>query len=94
MAKQSKTVSLTTRFKATKAAKPTGDSSDESDKFLFGWEGLSTEPLIDEARKIVDDVWPNTDTPDVVNGVWDDTPIMRAVLVALRRGIELGRNGA
>ena len=87
-------MSLTTGFKASKAAKPTGDSASKDDDFLFGWEGLSVEPLIDEARAIVDNIWPNTETPDVVNGVWDDTPIMQAVLVALRRGIELGRDGS
>lgn len=85
MAKKSQSVKVTVNFKHTK---PTGSSDD--DGFQFGWEGLSVEPLIYEARAIVDNVWPNTPTPDVVGGVWDHTPIMMAVLTALRRGIEIG----
>lgn len=90
MAKQSKVVSVKTAMKTTNSSGVQGNSTEETDGFIFGWEGLSTEPLIYEARSIVDNVWPDTPTPDVVNGVWDNTPIMQAVIVALRRGIEIG----
>jgi hypothetical protein len=90
MAKDTKTVSIKTAMKHTTSTGVQGDSTEEKDGFLFGWEGLSAEPLIYEARAIVDNVWPNTETPDITGGVWDHTPIMQAVLVALRRGIEIG----
>lgn len=90
MAKKSKVISVKTAMKTTAATSVQGDSTEEKDGFIFGWEGTSVEPLIYEARSIVDNVWPNTPTPDVVNGVWDETPIMKAVIVALRRGIEIG----
>lgn len=90
MAKKSKVISVKTAMKTTAATGVQGNSTEEKDGFIFGWEGTSVEPLIYEARAIVDNVWPNTPTPDVVNGVWDETPIMKAVLVALRRGIEIG----
>ena len=90
MAKHSKTVSVKTAMKTTQSSGVKGDSTVEKDGFIFGWEGTAWDQLTYEARAIVDDVWPNTDTPDIVNGVWDDTPIMKAVLVALHRGIEIG----
>lgn len=90
MVKKSKTISVKTAMKTTTSSGVQGDSTEEKDGFIFGWEGTSIEPLIYEARTIVDNVWPNTATPDVVMGVWDHTPIMQAVLVALRRGIEIG----
>lgn len=90
MAKSTKTVSVKTAMKTTKSSGVTGDSTEQKDGFLFGWEGTSVEPLIYEARAIVDNCWPNTETPDIVLGVWDSTPIMQAVIVALRRGIEIG----
>ena len=85
MVKKSQSIKVSVNFKSSK---PSGSSDD--DNFQFGWEGLSVEPLIYEARAIVDNAWPNTPTPDVVAGVWDETPIMKAVIVALRRGIEIG----
>lgn len=94
MAKQSKTVKTTVNFKATavKTPKmPSKSSADESANFSFGWEGTAFDELIYEARVIVDNVWPNTETPDIVEGLWDNTPIMDAVLAAIRRGIELGQ---
>ena len=94
MAKQSKTVSIKTAMKTTQATGVKGDSTVEKDGFIFGWEGLAFDELMYEARAIVDNVWPNTATPDVVAGVWDHTPIMQAVLVALRRGIEIGQGDA
>lgn len=86
MAKHAKTVSLTTGMKASPAT-----NSGEDKDFLFGWEGLSAEPLMYEARGLVDMLWPDTPTPEIVGGVWDDTPIMRAVVAALKRGIEIGQ---
>ena len=90
MAKKASTVSVKADMKTTNSPGVKGNSTEETGDFIWGWEGLSADPLMYEARYIVDDVWPNTDTPDIVAGVWDDTPIMRAVLVALRRGIEIG----
>ena len=90
MARKAKAVSVKTAMKTTNAPGVQGNSVDGED-FIFGWEGLSVDPFMYEARAIVDNVWPDTPTPDVVAGVWDDTPIMRAVLVALRRGIEIGQ---
>lgn len=90
MAKSTKTLSIKTAMRTTNSPGVQGNSTEETNGFIFGWEGTSVEPLIYEARAIVDNVWPNTPTPDVVGGVWDDTPIMRAVLVALRRGIQIG----
>lgn len=90
MGKQTKVVSVKTAMKTTASSGVQGDSTESKDGFIFGWEGTSVEPLIYEARAIVDNVWPNTATPDVVLGVWDNTPIMQAVIVALRRGIEIG----
>lgn len=84
MARKSKTVMLA---KAMKSSEPT--TSDDDDHIL-AWEGGSIEPLIYEARAIVDDLWPNTPTPEIVAGIWDHTPIMRAVLTALYRGIQIG----
>ena len=74
-------------MKSSKPSKPndTGDAD-----FVTKWEGTHPDPLIYEARAIVDNIWPNTATPDVVNGVWDDTPIMRAVLAALHVGMAIG----
>lgn len=91
MAKQSKTVSVKTAMKTTQSSGVKGDSTAEKDGFIFGWEGTAWDQLTYEARAIVDNCWPNTETPDIVNGVWDNTPIMQAVLVALRRGIEIGK---
>lgn len=91
MVSKSKAVKLSTPMKASK---PTGDSTQDDKGFLFGWEGLSVEPLIYEARALVDNVWPDTETPDIVAGVWDETPIMKAVIAALRRGIEIGEGSA
>jgi len=91
MAKKPDAISATVNMKvtATKSAKPTGSSDDNSANFSFGWEGTAYDPLTYIAREIVDQVWPNTATPDVVNGVWDNTPIMQAVMAALKRGLEL-----
>jgi len=75
--------------KALKSSKPTG-SSDDDDERILAWEGGSIEPLIYEARDIVDNMWPDTPTPEIVAGIWDHTPIMRAVLAALYRGIQIG----
>jgi len=84
-------IRTTTSMRATKvkAAKPTGSSED--DDFTFGWEQTAHDPLIYIAREIVDNAWPDTPTPDVMAGTWDNTPIMKCVLVALRRGIELAQ---
>jgi len=90
MAKKSGVVRTTATMKITATKAVQGNSTDDTPTFTFGWEGLSVEPLIFEARAIVDNVWPNTETPDIVDGVWDETPIMQAVIVALRRGIEIG----
>ena len=57
----------------------------------FGWEGAAFDPLTYDARKIVDEFWPDTPTPDVVAGLWDNTPIMQCVITALRIGIEKGK---
>ena len=94
MAKKSGTVSVKTAMKTTGATGVQGNSTEETDSFIFGWEGCAWDELTYEARAIVDDVWPNTDTPDIIAGVWDNTPIMRAVMVALRRGIEIGQGDA
>ena len=90
MARQSKVISVKTDMKSSPSKGVKGDSTQSTATFSFGWEGTAWDELTYEARAIVDDVWPNTDTPDIVNGVWDDTPIMKAVLVALHRGIEIG----
>jgi len=76
-------------MKATKVSKSklTGSSDDD---LVWVWEGTHADPLIYEARAIVDNIWPDTATPDIVNGVWDDTPIMRAVLIALHAGVAIG----
>lgn len=89
--KLSSVIRTVTAMRATKvkASKPTGSIDD--DEFLFGWEQTAHDPLIYIAREIVDNAWPNTATPDVTAGTWDDTPIMKCVLVALRRGIELAQ---
>ena len=93
MDRSKKTVSTVAPFKAspTKRARPTGDSTEEKDGFIFGWESTAWDELTYEARAIVDNCWPDTATPDIVNGVWDNTPIMQAVLVALKRGVEIGQ---
>ena len=91
MARKSNAVSATTAMRTTRSTGVTGDSTLEKDGFIFGWEGTSIDPLMYEARAVVDAVWPDTPTPDVVNGLWDETPIMRAVLAALRRGIAIGQ---
>ena len=91
MAKKPDAISATVNMKvtATKSAKPTGSSDDNSANFSFGWENTAFDPLMYVAREIVDQVWPDTDTPDIINGVWDSTPIMSAVMAALKRGFEL-----
>lgn len=91
MAKQPDVIRTTVAMKATavKSAKPTGSSEDSN--FSFGWENTAFDPLTYEARALVDETWPDTDTPDIVNGVWDDTPIMKAVMAAIKRGIEIGQ---
>ena len=94
MDRKSQVVRTTVSMKETAAPKARPQGSSDEGGFLFGWEGTTLDPLMYVAREIVDQVWPNTDTPDVVNGVWDDTPIMRAVLVALKRGMELRNDAA
>lgn len=94
MANKSKSVSIKTAMRTTRSTGVTGNSADETDSFSPFWEGSAWDELTYEARAIVDDVWPNTDTPDIIAGVWDNTPIMQAVMVALRRGIEIGQGDA
>lgn len=92
MAKKSGAISTTVRMKTTPtkmAGKSGGDDSP-----IVSWETTTSDPLLEIAREIVDQVWPDTATPDIVNGVWDETPIMKAVLVALQRGREMQVNAA
>ena len=91
MVKKSNIISATVHMKATagKSGKSLVGDDEGVGGFSFGWEGTAYDPLTYIAREIVDQVWPNTSTPDVVNGVWDNTPIMQAVMAALKRGIEL-----
>ena len=95
MAKKSRSsVSTAVAMRVTQIRKVAAmrTSTDDDDQFLFGWENTALDPLIYVAREIVDQAWPNTPTPDITAGVWDHTPIMQCVLIALRRGIALSRD--
>lgn len=68
------------------AGKSWGSDDDDT---IVSWEMTTSDPLLNIAREIVDQVWPDTDTPDIVNGVWDETPIMKAVIAAIKRGLQM-----
>ena len=87
MARKSEVVKTTVRIKETVVPR-NAPKGEEDASFLFGWEGTVLDPLIYVARNIVDQVWPDVETPGVLNGDMDDTPIMRAVLMALRHELE------
>jgi len=53
-----------------------------------GW--MPVDPLLLEARAIVEAVVPPAYAKKVKTGEWDGVPIIEATLAALRRGIKIG----